>query len=116
MVTLHNGLAHGQTLLLKRSPILLRVVINPHNETDALDLLEDEAEEDEDIYVYKIRKNPKPSWCHLNLGRGKGGVFRVADYDIYEEQPEDKILRNNELWSKWALNEWELKLKQRYKK
>jgi len=106
MTTFTNGPAHGVTLMLRRTPFLLRVTFNPHvqkDQWDALNYLEDRPEKHETLYAYKVSKFR--GGVHL-LIRGKnrkaGGFYQNADYEYVQEQPSDEIMRDEEKWSEWC--------------
>jgi hypothetical protein len=105
MVTLLDGPAAGTTLLLKRSPIYLRVVINPRakkaeNRFDALDQLNDQARAHERIVVYR-RIGPARSF-HMKGSGGISGVYAMAEYQLHAEQPDDHVTRDTSAWRDWC--------------
>ena len=107
MVRLLDGPAEGNSLKLRRAPVFLRVVIDNDRSVDALDRLEDVPQDDESIYVYKIR--PETFGRYHLLVRGKnarthGGWWQSGDYDLFDDQPEDEILRDTAKWREWCLS------------
>lgn len=103
MTTFEGGPANGKSLLLKRSPILLRVVEDRKGKIDALDLIDDKPEPDETVTVYRIVKRLGASFVDgVKNGKRWGGRFEVARYRINKLQPPIKIARDKEAWQKWA--------------
>lgn len=103
MIAFYGGPADGETLMLRRSPQLLRVVINAAGKLDALDQLEDVAEAGETIHVYKRKSVATP--YHLYFGGGKNskrnGWYARAEYE-YLETPADEAVRAPAAWQAWA--------------
>lgn len=99
MTTFTNGPAQGQTLMLKRAPRFLRVV-EAAGKWDALDQLEDQPQPNETIHVYVLQG--KPGSVHLNRGRGRGGWYVFANYQIYPQQPTDDQMRSTAKWRSWC--------------
>ncbi len=96
-----DGPAGGQTLLLQRAPVFLRVVRERDTGGwDALDKLEDHPRPSEDVFVY--RRTANPGVCHLNFGRCRGGFYAVAEYVLHSEQPDDVTLRDTPRWRAWT--------------
>ncbi len=103
MTTFHGGPADNVTLLLRRSPALLRVVSKPGRkglEYDALDAPGDQPSMAETISVYRLRQ--ERGSVHLCIRGGKGGTFRLADYEYVAEQPPEGALRSARLWNAWV--------------
>lgn len=98
-----DGMAEGQTLMLKRAPFFLRVVMHA-GKFDALDQLDDEPAPNEAAIVYLRQPGAQASAIHLNVGRGKagGGWFTRADYRLSPVQPADDIMRSMEGWRQWC--------------
>lgn len=97
MIEFQGGPANGKALMLKRAPVLLRVVTGPRGGSlDALDRLADEPEDHERIHVYR------------RIGRAAsmfmrpGGRFAVARYEYFAEHPRDAVTRSKEKWQAWA--------------
>lgn len=95
----NDGPAKGQKLMLKRAPIYLRVV-EAAGKWDALDQVADEPAANETIYAYKV--NGQPGSVHINMGRGRGGFYTMADYSICDPQPTDAEMRTREAWCAWC--------------
>lgn len=105
MTTIEDGPAAGKCLMLKRCPVLLRVVIDTKTGgIDALNETEDIATANESIHVYKAMA--RPTWCHIYMRGGRGGFYEVASYKLYSTQPPDEVLRDNDRWAEWATAEW----------
>jgi hypothetical protein len=102
MVTLLDGPATGVRLMLRRVPLMLRVVQNTKTlDWDALDQLEDTPADGEAIYVYRCEGITGS--VHINTGRRPGGGFyQVATYKLWPEQPADAEIRTNDAWQAWC--------------
>lgn len=103
MTTFKDGPAKGQTLMLQRAPVLLRVVRDDNlNKWDALDQLDDTPSPHESIFVYRMVEGP--TFMHIRRDRrhGGSGIFRGGVYAVLDEQPEDAILRDTSRWRDWA--------------
>lgn len=97
MTTFEDGPARGHTLMLKRTPIFLRVVAL-NGKWDALDQPADSPDAAETIFAYKLHEH-KGS-CHINAGRGRSGFYPIATYRLVPEQPTDATMR--EQWTPWC--------------
>ena len=103
MTRFTGGPADGKTLLLKRAPLYLRVVMDVRTrEIDALDQLDDTAGSDETISVYRC--HGEPIQAHINFGRKGGGWYEGGDYRIVDPQPGDAEVRENAAWRAWAVD------------
>jgi hypothetical protein len=104
MSTFHGGPADGVTLMLARAPLYLRVVTDQFaGKTDALDQLDDQADEHETIHVYRRRGDTR--MAHINYGRqrSRSGFYSFADYDHVDTEPETaEQLRDNLAWQAWV--------------
>lgn len=99
-----DGPAAGVALNLQRSPVFLRVVKDHCTAAiDALDQLEDEPDDGEDIFAYKLASNPSRGFIDGTKYRGPV-VF--AEYALVAEQPTDEVMRSDELWTVWCAEEW----------
>lgn len=102
MILFNHGPAHGVMLRLRRAPIFLRVVDNGTN-FDALDQRDDEAGENERIYVYRILTEPQT--IHIRCRpRSQGGWYVYAEYEYYANQPGEAV-RDNKAWKLWCKEE-----------
>lgn len=101
MTTFLDGPAMGQNLVLKRAPSFLRVV---HNRVsgiyDALDIPEDEAGPNEDVYVYVLSQ--EPGRCHVLKRPTGSGWYIIAQYKLCPEQP--LSVRDNNVWHEWVMS------------
>lgn len=101
-----NGPAAGQTLMLKRAPIYLRVVRLAigvgSSKWDALDQPTDNPETGEIVFAYKCKCKGEPGTVHLNMGRKGGGWYAVAEYELCEVQPTDAEMRSTPAWQAWC--------------
>lgn len=110
-----DGPAAGQTLSLRRAPILLRVVVRrrlkkgmlfpvTYSTWDALDDPSDEPKPDEQIYVYRLASVPSRMFIRA-CGKGKkalGGAWPMAEYTFLAEQPDERHTREKAAWFAWA--------------
>jgi hypothetical protein len=103
MIKFHNGPAAESKLQLKRTPILLRVVIDgPTGVVDALDQLTDKPSDNEAIYAYQIDES-SVSRYHVTMSpRSKSYWGIMADYHYIESQPSDEIMRDTMKWRAWC--------------
>lgn len=101
-----GGIADGKVLSLGRAPRFLRVTRDEKTgKIDALDQRDDEPFDEEAIFVYQCKstcggafvdgRNPK-------TGKRVGGYQVIATYEIYAEQPVDKVARDNGAWQQWC--------------
>lgn len=101
MIEFLDGPAVGQTLLLRRAPLYLRVAFNPRKRSDqwdALDQLTDRPKRHEWIYAY--HRAGKPSFLHR---KAHSGVWAVAKYEFVEPQPAaESTLWNKVDWQSWC--------------
>ena len=99
-----DGPAAGAQLLLRRAPLFLRVTQNPRGRFDALDQVADDPQADETISVYQ--RVTAPTSFHVDGYRRKEGRiaewFQGADYRAVAPTPDERILRNRELWQLWC--------------
>jgi hypothetical protein len=104
MTSFTNGPAKGQTLMLKRAPIFLRVVQDNAGKFDALDQPKDTPRPGEKLYAYRIRE--KPGSCHMSMrgatGQRTGGFYTIASYELVEEQPDQATMANADHWGAWC--------------
>jgi hypothetical protein len=101
MTRLLDGPAAGQVLLLQRAPVFLRVVLDSAGKVDALDLVSDEPDDAETIFVYRIVPNTRKA-AHINFGRcGRTGWYRGGDYRL-TTQPGDEVMRRRDAWQAWT--------------
>jgi hypothetical protein len=104
MTTFSDGPAKGKRLMLRRTPIFLRVVVGPDGAVDALDQLDDEPRPDERLYAYRFVRDGGS--VHINSrdasGRRNGGFYRIAEYAPVEPQPADDQMRAWAAWVAWT--------------
>lgn len=115
MTSFIDGPAAGQSLMLRRAAVLLRVTrkrfalsSDPEQQKapvfDALDAPEDTPNADEEIFVY-VNTHQRSGNCHVRFGgkqRSASGFYSIADYRLYDVQPADEIMRDNTKWSAWC--------------
>ncbi len=98
-----DGPAAGQTLMLGRAPVYLRVV---KGETwDALDQIGDTPNDDETVHVYRLVKTA--GIMHVDgrdkkTGKRFGNWYTIAEYELAPEQPDDVTMRDTLMWQTWA--------------
>lgn len=102
MTSFLDGPAAGQSLMLKRAPIFLRVT-HDGKDFDALDQPGDEARPGEKLLAYQLTR--VPGHCHMLIrGKGKGasGFYTMATYRYCSDQPDQPTLRDNSRWQTWC--------------
>lgn len=99
MTSFRDGPAKGQSLMLKRAPTFLRVVEHA-GKFDALDQHHDEPKPQETITVYLLVR--KMGWIHIKATKG-GGFFIRAEYEFWEEQPDEDTMRSQIAWRQWCI-------------
>ena len=108
MTTFEDGPAAGQTLMLRRSPLFLRVVTDPKHKDrfDALDQIDDKPEEFENLTAYvRIGRVGYAFVDFSGKEKHKSGRYTYATYVVVpaSDQPEDNVMRDNFLWQAWCL-------------
>ena len=102
MVKFLDGPAMGEELCLRNTPVYLRVVVDAKGEVDALDMPGDVPSSTEKVFAYKAVEGIMTAGFVCRI-RGRGCIpFKSASYKLCENQPEESILRNRELWVKWV--------------
>jgi len=112
MTTFKDGPAHGTTLLLRRTPVLLRIVIDNEGKVDALDQISDQPADDEICHLYVLRE--ERGRVHLNAGKASG-CYGFSTYQYQSQQPDQETLRDQAKWQEWAKEHDPRKLSQRKK-
>jgi hypothetical protein len=94
----------GKTLLLKRTPLFLRVVIGADGSVDALDQPDDEPRPDERLYAYRFSADKGGAFVDGRDDRGRriGGAYRITEYSPVEPQPGDDEMRTRARWVAWC--------------
>ncbi len=105
MIEFLDGPAAGETLMLRRAPLLLRVVLSPRGKWDALDQLADVPGPDERLYAYHLISKPQP--VHLKMNKGSGW-YVMAQYRVVLVQPDDPVMRQIASWRRWCLEQKEI--------
>jgi hypothetical protein len=101
MIRFLDGPAGGQTLMLQRAPLLLRVVQSKSGKWDALDKTEDEAARGEEIFVYRRDGDANP--VHIKMTGPGSGFYLMAKYNYWRGHPPTEYLARNRVWRTWAL-------------
>lgn len=104
MTTFEDGPAIGKTLMLRRAPLFLRVVVNENTgEVDALDQPDDSPRLDEVLYAYVLTE--APHWAHFRAAKGRGGFFNGGKYKLVQPQPSMEKMAGKTLWARWCERE-----------
>lgn len=111
MTKFQDGPAKGSTLMLKRTPIFLRVT-EVLGVFDALNELDDVPRPEEKLYCYKFAVHRGNA--HINAGRGRSGFYPMVDYAICDRQPTDAQMRDNKSWAAWCDSQPEAKAGERH--
>ncbi len=100
-----DGPAAGVCLELQRAAMFLRVVQGNDNKWDALDQLEDTPSQTETIHAYIIKGEPGFAFVDgrdRKTGKRIGRRMVIAEYVLFQPQPSDEIMRDNDKWGDWA--------------
>lgn len=106
MSTFLDGPAQGKGLMLRRAPLLLRVVIDETDgSVDALDQLDDTPGPSERIHVYKrVSEAQTVHLCARGKARGASGWYQMADYQ-HLPTVDGERLRETQAWRDWCESE-----------
>jgi hypothetical protein len=107
MITFHNGPAHGVNLSLRRAPFFLRVTYCRDDGKDVFDALDqplDQAAENENLFLYRIRPIRMGMAFIDGTRNGKrcGWSSIITEYEYVPLQPADSTMRDNDRWVKWC--------------
>lgn len=97
-----DGPAVGQEFVLRRAPVMLRVVHGPRG-WDALDQPEDSPADNETVYVYRMEG--EATVIHVSIrgaGRKNAGYYASGHYRLLNEQPHPMHTRTNAAWAAWC--------------
>jgi hypothetical protein len=97
-----DGPASGVCLKLRRAPIFLRVVRKAAGKWDALDQLDDEPEDMETVYVYRLVPGTEYHAHVWPSPLGLSGWISGADYEFISQQPNDGEIRSIAAWRAWV--------------
>lgn len=103
MTQFTDGPAAGKALMLKRSPLYLRVVQGAKGQFDGLDQLIDTPSAGEFVIVYRrvsLDGHAMVDWTEG--GRRRGGCFPCATYAVVAEQPDQGTATDTEKWRAWC--------------
>lgn len=104
MIKFVDGPAAGSHLTLRRVPQFLRVVIDQAGGIDALDQLDDTVRDGETVHVYhRVDEVSEVILCSRGPSRCRRETW--AEYRLYTQQPDQAVLRDNEVWQAWAMAE-----------
>jgi hypothetical protein len=98
MTTILDGPAAGQTFMLTRTPIFLRVT-EKNGKWDALNETYDEALPGEKLHAYLLVAHHGYACVD---GKNFRGRCAMASYAYIDAQPTGDILRDNEQWAMWV--------------
>lgn len=101
MIRFLDGPAVGVTLVLRRTPIFLRVVRGRGGKWDGLDQPDDDPGPTETVYVYALHEHQGGWWWKCQPA-SEGGWLPNAAYRFFAEQPTDEIVRDGARWREWA--------------
>lgn len=104
-MTAKDGPAAGVSMMLKRSPLFLRLTRDRAGKWDGLDMHDDRPHHDESVVVYM--RGTKPTMCHIKMSGAGSGFYSLADYYVVANQPTDDIVRSNTLWQRWCVAQLE---------
>lgn len=96
MVRVLDGPARGAVLSLRRAPMYMRVVIDPHGKVDALDQVDDVPEPGETVHVYARLRGTRSQ-----VSVRPGGCYETGDYE-HMPDVEAERLRDTDAWRAWA--------------
>ena len=101
-VVVQDGPAKGTSLVLRRAPAILRVVIDPDGAVDALDQLDDRPEDTEQITAYQLTAKPAGAFvCIRGKNRRNSGYRVIAKYRVCDDQPGSEA-EHQDTWEQWA--------------
>ena len=96
MSTFWDGPAAGVSLMIRRTPLVLRLAQDAANDWDVLEQFTDKPDPGDKLYVYM--RASTSAQVHLCIG----GWFSFADYRIAPEQPRDDQMRETPAWNEWC--------------
>jgi hypothetical protein len=111
MTSFIDGPCKGQSMLIKRSPLYMRVTMRNHLgkvQIDALDQLNDTPMPSEVCFAYRIAPDEEQmsfGSVHIKCSgsaKSASGFYKVVSYAFVKEQPAQDVMRNNELWRNWC--------------
>ncbi len=111
MTTFEDGPAKGQTLMLHRATIFLRVVVDDKASGmlwDALDQPDDVPKATEKLYAYQctgVRGSAFVDGRDPKTGKRFGNRVPITSYKLVKPQPTDAEMRSTFGWQKWCKEE-----------
>lgn len=102
MVEFIDGPAQGETLVLRNSPVMLRVVRSSRGNWDALDYPDDEPRPQERVFVYRLVG--QPGRYHVKATKkSESGFCADAKYTYHYPPPSDDYeVRTKDGWDRWC--------------
>lgn len=104
MLFFHDGPHAVKALDCARAPLFLRLVDSV--ELDALDQLDDEPDALERITVYyRIDEPVRGTMCSRHRKKCGCQPLILANYRVYDRQPDDRTARDRAAWREWCMGE-----------
>jgi hypothetical protein len=107
MTSFVGGPADNKKLMLKRTPVYLRVTQDRSlGKIDALDQTEDEPNKDESLFAYKLTKKEGGAFLDARdpkTGKRTGGYYPSASYTLIDPQPDEAVMRDSQRWEDWVM-------------
>lgn len=110
MTEFTDGPAKGRVLLLRRSPLFLRVTVAEPTgrqrvqQFDALDHALDVPKPGETLFAYR-RVAVSERKVHIRADRGASGWYHRASYRLCEVQPDQATMADRPAWESWCWSE-----------
>jgi hypothetical protein len=99
MTTFQDGPAKGQTMMPRRAPF------QDGGKFDILDQPEDSPKATEKLCCYVLVEHTgMVHLCVRGKNRGGGGMYPMATYKLYPQQPTDEEMRSNDRWQQWCMS------------
>lgn len=102
MCKLLDGPGAGQSFVVKRCPVFLRVVHSKASGWDVLNEKDDTPKDDEEVYVYQRVSEPVKAFVD---GTGLHTLMVIAEYKFLDLMIGENLIRSNENWKWWCQNE-----------
>ena len=102
-----DGPAGPTSLANGRSPVFLRVVIDPAGKVDCLDQLEDTPAKDETIHLYELVPGTDHGRALVMLARPRRCVWMASGDYRHRPDVDGETLRETSAWRAWVEREAE---------
>lgn len=96
-IHLMDGPGEGKRFYVQRAPVFVRVVESMEHKWDVLDLIDDEPEPTEEIYVYQ-----QLSWIHVRANNRRDSGFHYDYIHVPVASELKAVLRYTKRWQEWA--------------